>query len=118
MRARDLFPPVTDPGEGLSIWRFVDRNTNACAPVNYSDSDQLTNAFVLHTVRQIFVGPGRRPKDRCSRAATQIINNHNYQGVRHYVKKEKKKFFTLMCRHFYRARSKNEVLLDLARMGT
>ena len=25
VRARDLFPPVTAPGEGLSIWRFTSK---------------------------------------------------------------------------------------------
>ena len=25
VRARDYFPPVTSPGEGLSIWRFTSK---------------------------------------------------------------------------------------------
>ena len=25
VRARDVFPPVTAPGEGLSIWRFISK---------------------------------------------------------------------------------------------
>ena len=46
VRARDQFPPVTAPGEGLSIWRFtlVRYCHFGVSPVNYSDSDsdQLT----------------------------------------------------------------------------
>ena len=38
MRAMDLFPPVTAPGEGLSIWRFTNHLI-----VNYSDSDLPDN---------------------------------------------------------------------------